>query len=103
MAVGLLRERARISDADEVANLERIAAKRARQWDKWERTEWDANPVPRGNPEQGLMRFAGTEPDPRAKYISWEVPTSMRNVDAECRLEISSAYAQADGDTEEEQ
>ena len=103
VAVGLLRERARISDADEVANLERIAAKRARQWDKWERTEWDANPVPRGNPEQGLMRFAGTEPDPRAKYISWEVPTSMRNVDAECRLEISSAYAQADGDTEEEQ
>lgn len=103
VAVGLLRERTRISDADEVANLERIAAKRARQWDKWERTEWDANPVPRGNPEQGLMRFAGTEPDPRAKYISWEVPTSMRNVDAECRLEISSAYAQADGDTEEEQ
>jgi len=102
VAVGLLRERARICDADEVANLERIAAKRARQWDKWERTEWDANPVQGGNPEQGLMCFAGTEPDPRAKYTSWEVPTSMRNVDVECLLEISRAYAQDDGEMEEE-
>lgn len=102
VAVGLLRERARICDADEVVNLERIAAKRARQWDKWERTEWDANPVQGGNPEQGLMCFAGTEPDPRAKYTSWEVPTSMRNVDVECLLEISRAYAQDDGEMEEE-
>jgi hypothetical protein len=26
----------------------------------------------------------------------WDVPTSMRNVDAECRLEISLAYNQQD-------
>ena len=102
VAVELLRERARICDADEVANLQRIAAKRARQWDKWERTEWNANPVQGGNPDQGLMRFAGSEPDPRAKDTSWEVPTSMRNVDVECRLEISKAYAQDDGEKEEE-
>ena len=48
------------------------------------------------------MCFAGTEPDPRAKYTSWEVPTSMRNVDVECLLEISRAYAQDDGEMEEE-
>lgn len=102
-AVELLRERARISDTDEVANLERIAAKRARQWAKWERTEWDTNPLRGGDPMQGLMRFAGSEPDPGTKNISWEMPTSMRNVDAECRLEISSAYAQDAGEMQEEQ
>ena len=26
----------------------------------------------------------------------WDVPTSMRNVDAECELEITLAYAQDD-------
>ena len=100
--VELLRERARICDADEVANLERMADKRARQWAGWECTEWNANPAPWGDPEQGLMRFAGSKPDPGSRTISWEVPTSMRNVDAECRLEISKSYAQDAGEMEEE-
>lgn len=100
--VELLRERARICDADEVANLERMADKRARQWAGWECTEWNVNPAPWGDPEQGLMRFAGSKPDPGSKTISWEVPTSMRNVDAECRLEISKTYAQDAGKMEEE-
>lgn len=102
-AVELFRERVRISDADEVANLERIADKRAHQWARWERTEWNANPVPWGDPEQGLMRFAGTLPDLDSKAVIWDTPTSMRNVDAECRLEISCAYNQDDVDSEEEQ
>ena len=49
-----------------------------------------------GDPKQGLMRFAGTLPDLDSKATTWDVPTSMRNVDAECRLAISLAYAQAD-------
>src|SRR5699024_1785923 len=62
-AIGLLRERALIADTDEVPVLERMADKRARQWDGWERTNWEANPAPWGDPKQGLMRFAGTLPD----------------------------------------
>jgi hypothetical protein len=42
------------------------------------------------------MRFAGTLPDLDAKAMIWDVPTSMRNVDAECELEITLAYAQDD-------
>lgn len=101
-AIELLRERALIADSDEVPSLERMASKRARQWDGWERTHWEANPAPWGDPKQGLMRFAGTLPDLESKATIWDVPTSMRNVDAECRLAISLAYAHADADVEDE-
>ena len=101
-AFALLRERARITDPDEMPAMERMAYKRARQWDGWERTIWEANPAPWGDPKQGLMRFAGTLPDLDSKAAIWDVPTSMRNVDAECRLEISLAYAHADAEVEEE-
>ena len=49
------------------------------------------------------MRFAGTLPDVDAKANIWDVPTSMRNVDAECKLKISLAYSQADAKAEEGQ
>lgn len=98
-AIALLRERARLADSNEVPVLDKMAEKRARQWDRWERTQWDANPG--GDPKQGLMRYAGTLPDLDSKATIWDVPTSMRNVDAECRLAISLAYAHADADEED--
>ncbi|WP_222836496.1 helicase-related protein [Curtobacterium sp. B18] len=91
-AIRLLRERAEVAEPDEVPVLDRFARDRARQWGGWERTKWDANPAPFGDPLQGLMRFAGTLPDLDRRATIWDVPTSMRNVDAECRLEISQAY-----------
>ncbi|TVT52287.1 helicase [Amycolatopsis rhizosphaerae] len=100
-AIELLRERVHIADVGEASLLERMAEKRARQWDRWERTVWEANPAPWGDPKQGLMRFAGTLPDLDSKAMIWDVPTSMRNVDAECRLAISLAYAHADADMED--
>lgn len=100
-AIMLLRERALIADSGEVPILDKMAEKRARQWDGWERTQWEANPPPWGDPKQGLMRYAGTLPDLDSKATIWDVPTSMRNVDAECRLAISLAYAHADADAED--
>lgn len=90
-ALSLLHERAATVDEDEVPTLESLSAKLAKQWSRWERTEWSAN-VFGGDPEQGLMRFAGTLPALGARAPIWDVPTSMRNVDAECRLAISLAY-----------
>ncbi len=55
----LLRERAGIVDPEELPTLEQMADKRARQWEKWERTKWEANVIG-GDPKQGLMRYAGT-------------------------------------------
>nr|VTP02049.1 hypothetical protein BIN_B_04334 [Mycobacterium riyadhense] len=90
-----------IADKSEVPVLEKMAEKRARQWDSWERTQWEANPPPWGDPKQGLMRYAGTLPDLDSKATIWDVPTSMRNVDAECRLAVSLAYAHADAQTDD--
>ncbi|MCW2939950.1 MAG: helicase [Actinomycetia bacterium] len=95
-AVTLLRDRAMAVDPDEVSVLDRLANSLAQQWDKWERTKWSANAFD-GDPVQGLMRFAGTLPSLDSKAMTWDVPSSMRNVDAECQLEISLAYNQADG------
>ncbi|RKF27961.1 helicase-related protein [Micromonospora globbae] len=101
-AIELLRERAQVVDPDEVKVLERMARQRAREWSMWERTEWEANAIgAQSDPKQGLMRYAGTLPDLGSKATIWDVPTSMRNVDAECRLRISTAYAQADAGNEE--
>ncbi|SCG38445.1 helicase-related protein [Micromonospora coxensis] len=101
-AIELLRERAQVVDPDEVEALERMARQRAREWSMWERTEWEANAIgAQSDPKQGLMRYAGTLPDLGSRATIWDVPTSMRNVDAECRLRISTAYAQADAGYEE--
>src|SRR5690606_9406396 len=79
-AISLLRERAEVAEPDEIPVLDRIARDRARQWSGWERTQWDANPAPYGDPLQGLMRFAGTLPNLDSRATIWDVPTSMRNV-----------------------
>ena len=99
-AIALLRERAEFIDPDEVATLDRMARVRAQQWDSWERTKWEANAIG-GDPKQGLMRFAGTLPDLDSRATIWDVPTSMRNVDAECQLRISLAYSRQDAGLEE--
>jgi len=99
-AIELLRQRASIADADELPTLEKVQRERARQWRYWDRTDWSANTIG-GDPQQGLMRYAGTLPELSSKATIWDVPTSMRNVDAECRLQISLAYNREAAQTEE--
>jgi hypothetical protein len=101
-AISLLRDRAAIVDPSELGDLERIADLRSRQWGSWERTAWEANALG-GDPLQGLMRYAGTLPDLNSKATTWDVPTSVRNVDAECQIRISSVYARADAEIQEQE
>ncbi|AZI57717.1 helicase [Nakamurella antarctica] len=96
-AISLLRERAAIVDPQEIGVFDQMAQRRAHQWGSWERTTWEANVIG-GDPKQGLMRRAGTLPDLDRRAMIWDVPTSVRNVDAECQIRISIAYAQEDGE-----
>lgn len=98
-AVELLRRRAEAVNAEELSAFDSLVSERRKEWNAWERTEWSAN-VYGGDPVQGLMRSAGELPDLGSKATMWDVPMSMRNVDAECSIEISTAYAIADGQTE---
>lgn len=101
-AIALLRERLEMVDPRELTVFNGIADRRGQQWENWERTMWEANVIG-GDPKQGLMRYAGTLPDLESKATIWDVPTSMRNVDAECQLKVSLAYVWSDAEANGEQ
>ena len=58
-AVQLICERADAVDSHEANAVKRVAAERKRQWASWERTGWDANPAPWGDPKQGAHAILG--------------------------------------------
>jgi hypothetical protein len=91
----ILRKRILDIQPDEIDNFEYIFDKRMREWRRWEAKEW------KGNIEnQPLMRFAGNYVDPSLKN-TWPTPASLRNVDAACEMEITSAYSDIDQEEEE--
>jgi len=106
-AVNLLETRAEsISSTSEietadVKHLREQADLKARQWRAGGRSVWDANAVG-GDPGNGLMRYAGTLPEAKHEVITWDTPSSMRTVDAECRLAISNVYAENDPTLQQE-
>ncbi|MGY1696813.1 helicase-related protein [Geodermatophilus sp. SYSU D00814] len=87
-AGALLLKRLEAVDPNELATAAEILGQAKREWEHWGRTEWDANYL-YGDPLNGLMRFPGTAEPPTP---SWEIPSSMRNVDAECRTAVTTAY-----------
>lgn len=94
-AYDLLAGRVRSVDKEEEATLDRLFEERRSEWHMWQRRIWQSW----GSDEEiPLLRRAGEYATRAAAQVSWSTPMSLRNVDAECRAEVSLRYVQGDGD-----
>ncbi|MBW7881656.1 MAG: helicase [Caldilineaceae bacterium] len=84
----ILLPRVDVIDPSETENFVRVFEKRASEWARWKRTVWEM----KSPDDDFLLRFAGDFADSGSRLLSWPVPTSMRNVDAECQAEITRLY-----------
>lgn len=93
--IATLREivlaRVNLVDPEEQSNVQRVFDRRANEWRRWERLNWT---VPPQDSEIPMLRMAGTYVSNERARLSWSVPTSMRNVDAECQGIITQLYLQ---------
>jgi Helicase conserved C-terminal domain len=93
-AYDLLAGRVRSVDKDEEATLDRVFEARRSEWQTWQRRIWQSWGA---GEEIPLLRRAGEYATRAAAQLSWSTPTSLRNVDAECRAEVSLRYVQEGG------
>ncbi|WP_343899479.1 helicase-related protein [Arthrobacter rhombi] len=94
--VELVRSRARQVDPNGEELVSKYRDSLVRKANAWNRTEWDGNQQG-GSVTDGLMRYAGSVGTEESLPM-WEVASSMRNVDAECQLRVSTYYAELDGE-----
>ncbi|RKS05903.1 helicase-like protein [Nocardiopsis sp. Huas11] len=89
----LLQERVEVVDPEEYEAVQAELERAEEEWRAWQPTDWEANPYS-GDPLNGLMRYAGKPAPDSVPSRYWEVPTSMRDVDTECRVTITQDYHQ---------
>ena len=85
----ILIQRAAAVDPNELTALHRIIQRRCDEWKHWQRLKWAGNINAEDMP---LMRPAGAYVTPENARVSWSTPQSLRNVDAECQVEITRLY-----------
>lgn len=85
----ILIQRAAVVDPNELPALQRIIQRRCDEWRRWQRLKWAGNLYAEDMP---LMRRAGDYVTPGNSRVSWATPQSLRNVDAECQVEITQLY-----------
>ena len=91
-----LKERVALIDPNETETFVDKFNQRLHEWQTWMRTEWDTRSA-RG--DVGLMTIAGSYLPAEDWRFTWPTLMSMRNIDAECRAEITRAYlSQTEGD-----
>ncbi len=90
----LLLPRVKNIDQNELGTFERLFDARTEEWRRWERTRYSGSPF---DDELPLMRPAGAYASPEHSRISWATPQSMRSVDAECQVEITTLYLNEEG------
>ena len=88
----ILRERVARIGEDETALqvVQQVFDSRLDEWRRFDRQSWQGS-VQRG--EIPFLRRPGEYVPNEVARVSWSTPTSLRNVDAECRGTISTLYA----------
>lgn len=89
-----VRERAQAMRSAHATRVEGMLDRLVAEWERLLPADWGG--FSRKPPDRRpLMYPAGKEPRPEWQGLSWAVPTSMRNVDAECRLIVVQDYPEA--------
>ena len=90
----ILENRVQVVDQSELVEMLHLFDKRVAEWQRWERVRW-GDPYS-ANTTLPLLRVAGSYCSPELERLSWPTPQSMRNVDAECQVEITTLYIEQD-------
>lgn len=85
----ILHQRVRTVDPEAEQEFLNQFSAREDEWKRWERVAWSSFAQNRDLP---LLRVAGAYCSPELSRLSWPTPQSMRNVDAECQVEITTLY-----------
>ena len=93
----ILRKRVKFTDPAEIERFEQVLSQRLREWQMWERIDWSSSTWSVDS-RAPLLRRAGEWVPPEVERVTWQTPTSMRNVDAECMAEVTGAYTIDQGD-----
>lgn len=91
----LLLPRIQSIDPEEVPNFERVFKARISEWQRWQRRRWEGT---RWDEDPPLLREAGSYVSSEWARISWPTPMSLRNVDVECQVEITTLYLDEGGE-----
>ncbi len=87
--VKVLRNRLEIVDESEEDYFDSVVERRSKEWDRWSPSIWNTY---RSYEDVPLLHPSGQWVPAEARGLTWETPTSMRDVDAECRVAITSIY-----------
>nr|WP_319492540.1 helicase-related protein [uncultured Desulfobacter sp.] len=95
----IIENRVKFIDENEYDSVMKKFDKRLRQFNRWERQWWDK----RQEQSDCLLRRYETWVTEDMKKTSWATPTSMRNVDAECQMDITTMYVSDEDEEGEEE
>lgn len=82
----MIATRAEVVAPHQLPVITRLLAARRDEWRRWNRAEW-GKPFNHSE-EVPLMVSAGSHTPPLWRDVVWQVPTSLRNVDQECEIDV---------------
>ncbi len=92
----MICDRVNVVDPSETDNVKRSLAQRLKEWEVWDPINYGQFGIPPEHPP--LMYPAGSRLPESWNGHSWQIMTSLRNVDASCEADITSDYNLVDAE-----